>query len=527
MTRFHRLVLRVVLGTLATVPLLPGQTTRFRFIAWADTKTDTDVLARLSNQITKLSPAPVFTIYPGDLENAGFTSIGIADWTNALNGGSSPGNGMINKTFAVRGNHDDNDTPGWQAYFNFAAVASAVGARNYKSLTTDLSYSFDYGNARFIGLDGPGNAQTLSSGQVSWLDSQLAEAKTLGLTHAFIFFHGPIYCLDGHCNCSTRTCVDEGDVGPVTDVINKYPIVSATFHGHEHVLAHVLVDNTRVTRMSEGRSFHQFVSGTAGAGPNSCDAGRFDWCLQEWGFATVDVDGSNVTVTFYQDGSGSPQHTVTFSNGSAPPPPSDTTPPTVSIIAPSNGATVSGTVTIEASATDSGSGVANVEFFRSGSSTSLCTDSTSPYTCAWDTTAVSNGSYALSARARDNAGNQSTIQSITVTVSNTAPPPPDPTAPAAPSNLIARAVSATQINLAWTDNSAATAPNNETNFEIQRSTNRNFTADLTTVMVGANQNTYSDNSVTAAQRYFYRVRAHNTAGDSAWSNWAAARTPKH
>src|SRR5260370_8381668 len=52
--------------------------------------------------------------------------------------------------------------------------------------------------------------------------------------------------------------------------------------------------------------------------------------------------------------------TVTVSNA-PPPPPQDTTPPSVSITSPSNGQTVSGTVTVTASASDN-VGVAGLQF---------------------------------------------------------------------------------------------------------------------------------------------------------------------
>ncbi|HXU11693.1 MAG TPA: Ig-like domain-containing protein, partial [Candidatus Binatia bacterium] len=113
--------------------------------------------------------------------------------------------------------------------------------------------------------------------------------------------------------------------------------------------------------------------------------------------------------------------TVTVSN--APPP--DTTPPTVSITSPASGATVSGTTTVSASASDN-VGVAGVQFFVDGSAVGS-EDTTSPYSVAWNTTAVSNGSHSLTARARDAAGNQKTSTAVTVTVSNA--PPPDTTPP--------------------------------------------------------------------------------------------------
>ena len=46
------------------------------------------------------------------------------------------------------------------------------------------------------------------------------------------------------------------------NVINEHPIVSATFHGHEHVLTWTHMDNTRVSSLT--RSYEQFVTSPAG-----------------------------------------------------------------------------------------------------------------------------------------------------------------------------------------------------------------------------------------------------------------------
>jgi hypothetical protein len=90
--------------------------------------------------------------------------------------------------------------------------------------------------------------------------------------------------------------------------------------------------------------------------------------------------------------------------------------------------------------------------------------------------------------------------------------------PVAPSALLATAVSSSQVNLAWQDNS-----NNENGFKIDRSTDGvNF---VTVAQVGANVTTYSDVSgLAAATTYFYRVRATGSGGDSANTNVASALT---
>ncbi len=91
------------------------------------------------------------------------------------------------------------------------------------------------------------------------------------------------------------------------------------------------------------------------------------------------------------------------------------------------------------------------------------------------------------------------------------------TLPGPPSNLTATAVSSSQINLAWTDNSS-----NETGFKIERSTDGTNFGQIATV--GSNVTSYSNTGLTASTLFYYRVRANNAAGDSNFSNTANATT---
>src|SRR5712691_3600063 len=122
--------------------------------------------------------------------------------------------------------------------------------------------------------------------------------------------------------------------------------------------------------------------------------------------------------------------TVTVASAPPPPPPpsGDTTPPTVSITSPREGATVRGTVRLTASASDN-VGVVGVQFFGDG--TALGDEvTTAPYSILVDSTTSSDGPHTLTAKARDAAGNSNTSAAVTVTVANnTAPPPPPPPAP--------------------------------------------------------------------------------------------------
>ena len=88
--------------------------------------------------------------------------------------------------------------------------------------------------------------------------------------------------------------------------------------------------------------------------------------------------------------------------------------------------------------------------------------------------------------------------------------------PAAPTGLTATARSSSQIELAWTDNSA-----DETTFKVEKSVGGVWTQIATTA---AGVATYTDSGLTASTAYTYRVRASNAAGDSAYSNEATGTT---
>ncbi len=109
-----------------------------------------------------------------------------------------------------------------------------------------------------------------------------------------------------------------------------------------------------------------------------------------------------------------------------------------------------------------------------------------------------------------------------IQLTGSAPPPPaPPAAPSAPSNLTADAVSRSQINLTWTDNST-----DETAFHIERCQGAGCTnfAEITTV--GAGVISYQDKRLSGGTSYSYRVRAKNSGGFSGYSNIASATTPR-
>jgi peptidoglycan/xylan/chitin deacetylase (PgdA/CDA1 family) len=98
----------------------------------------------------------------------------------------------------------------------------------------------------------------------------------------------------------------------------------------------------------------------------------------------------------------------------------DTTPPVISNLAPVSGSTVTGAVSLTANVTDD-TAVKQVEFLINGSV--VGTDSTSPYSVSWNSTAVANGAVTYSVRAVDSSDNPAVSGNNTLTVKNDASAP--------------------------------------------------------------------------------------------------------
>jgi len=95
----------------------------------------------------------------------------------------------------------------------------------------------------------------------------------------------------------------------------------------------------------------------------------------------------------------------------------DTTAPTVSLSSPASGSTVSGTVTVSMAASDN-KAVSRVDLLVDGAV--VGSDTTSPYSIAWNSKNVGNGVHTLQARAYDAAGNVATSGGVQITVANDA-----------------------------------------------------------------------------------------------------------
>lgn len=132
---------------------------------------------------------------------------------------------------------------------------------------------------------------------------------------------------------------------------------------------------------------------------------------------------------------------------------------------------------------------------------------------SYNDTSVSNGTTYFYVVTASNAAGESANSN-----ERSATPTAPPTAPAAPTSLTATTASRTQINLSWADNST-----NETGFLIERSTSIG-SGFLQIGSVGVNVTTFASTGLKSNKVYYYRVRATNAVGQSAYSNTASAKT---
>src|SRR5262249_40885664 len=132
-----------------------------------------------------------------------------------------------------------------------------------------------------------------------------------------------------------------------------------------------------------------------------------------WSAAAPLNSGSNlITVTAYDDSYNQNQTSMNIQVTYKAP---DTMAPTVALTAPANGASVSGTTTLSANASDN-VGVTRVDFYVDNALAGSV--AASPYNLSYDSTKLTNGSHSIYAKAFDAAGNSANSSTANVTVSN-------------------------------------------------------------------------------------------------------------
>jgi YVTN family beta-propeller protein len=197
--------------------------------------------------------------------------------------------------------------------------------------------------------------------------------------------------------------------GPANLAVNTWTHLAGTYDG---ATVKLYVNGTVVASGSR--------SGTIGSSNNPLQIGG-DSIFGQYFAGTIDevrVYSVALTAAQIQSDMTTPigGSTAPLPTDPTPPPPTstaDTVPPTVAMTSPAAGAHVSGTLSITANASDN-VGVTSVTFLVDG--TAAGTDTSAPYSVAWNTATLAAGSHSLQAQARDAAGNVGTSSTIVVTV---------------------------------------------------------------------------------------------------------------
>ncbi len=305
-------------GVLACVFCVTTAQGAFRFVAWGDATDLLEFVVTNSAQIRQLPVPPAFSLFAGDLYDTGFSVNAAEALRSAMDGVQK--NSLSGTLFAVRGNHDitggTNATTGWQSWFDMRSRVSGgnpkagvpgIGGSNYTFMAgcDSLTYSFDYQNAHFVGMDIVGDITLVTAKQLSWLDADLSAAEARRLQHAFLFCHGPVY------SCGSRHGGINAPSSMIT-VLNKHPLVSAIFGGHAHVFAWTHMTSNRIAGITH--PFEAFIVPPVAEGLASLpDTNRCDYGVGDIrGFTTVDVDGPYYTVQLYVQDDPVPRFRKTF-----------------------------------------------------------------------------------------------------------------------------------------------------------------------------------------------------------------------
>jgi hypothetical protein len=131
-----------------------------------------------------------------------------------------------------------------------------------------------------------------------------------------------------------------------------------------------------------------------------------------------------------------------------------------------------------------------------------------------DSNLAANTKYYYRLRANNSAGDSA----YTAVVNSTTPAVTPPTEkPATPGGFVATTLSASQVRLNWQDVA------DETSYKLERSPD-GTTGWAQIATPGANATSYTDSNLAASTKYYYRLRANNSAGDSGYTAVANATT---
>ncbi len=431
------------------------------------------------------------------------------------------------------GNHDTAGSispPASLPYYQIFTLPSNAEAGGIASGTEDY-YSFDYGNIHFICLDSMTSDRSPSGAMMTWLQSDLGSTLQRWIV---AFWHHPPYSKGSHDSDTEAQLIEMRQTAlPILEAGGVDLVLTGHSHSYERSF---LIDghyassttfsdfmkkdggdgreggNGAYTKPSTGPAPHEGAVYAVAGSSGQISGGLLNHpatfiSLNSLGSMVLDVDGNRFDAKFLNSAGVVADH-FTLIKGSTPP-----SPPA----APTNlNATAVSSSRIDLVWVDNST---NEDAFRIERSTDNVTftevAAVSANVTSYSATGLAAGTtYHFRVRASNPAGDSA--------YSNTASATTLQMPPAAPTSLTATAISKSQINLTWSDNS-----NNEDGFNIERCQGVTCTNFTMVIQVGQNVTAFSNTGLTKNTVYRYRVRAFNAAaGNSAYSNTASARTLK-
>ncbi|SDW65751.1 chitinase [Lysobacter enzymogenes] len=187
-------------------------------------------------------------------------------------------------------------------------------------------------------------------------------------------------------------------------------------------------------------------------------------------------------------------------------------PPTVSLTAPSNGASYNAgaNIAVSANAADSDGSVASVEFFRG--TTSLGVDTTAPYGVTWNN--ASAGSHSFTAVAKDNQNATTTSSAVSITVNGGSS---DTTPPSVPGGLASPSQTSNSVALSWNASTDNAGGSGVAGYDVYR--NGSLAGSPTTT-------TYTVSGLSPSTSYSFTVRARDNAGNASAQSASVSATTK-
>src|SRR5438128_7028437 len=165
--------------------------------------------------------------------------------------------------------------------------------------------------------------------------------------------------------------------------------------------------------------------------------------------------------------------------------------------APAAGATVSGAMTVSASATDN-VGIVGVQFKLDGINLGA-EDTTNSYSISWNSALAANGTHTLTAVARDAAGNTATSAAVSMTVDNTPP---------LISTVSSSSISSSGALITWATNQAS-----DSQAEYGLTTGYGSSTPLNSSLLTAHAVTLT--GLLASNTYHYRLKSRDASGNLA------------